>query len=114
MDIEEGVSASSDDYVSTATADTSVESVDQLAADILSDKEDVSSPADNDTADSSKRDVNKLRKLAIHEVFALRLLATTKQRLSLLQALPSLGGEGAVVEDDIPSDSDDDTSKDAQ
>ena len=109
---EEGVeiSASVDKSASTATADTS-ESVEQLAADMLSENEEVSSPVDNDTSDNSNRDVNKLRKLAIHEVFALRLLATTKQRLSLLQALPSLGEEGGVVEDDNPSsDSEDDTS----
>jgi len=109
VDIEEGISASSEDSTkSTETTDASVESVEQLTADILSDNEDVddvSSPVDNDTSDNSNRDVNKLRKLAIHEVFALRLLATTKQRLSLLQALPSLGGEGVVEEDDISSDS---------
>jgi len=114
VSVEEGISSSSDDSVSTATADTSVESVEQLAADILSDNEDVSSPAENDTSDSSNRDANKLRKLAIHEVFALRLLATTKQRLSLLQALPSLGGEGGVEDDISSADSEDDTSKDGQ
>jgi len=112
MDIEEGISSSSNDSVSTATADTSVESVEQLAADML--KEDVSSPAENDTSDSSNRDANKLRKLAINEVFALRLLATTKQRLSLLQALPSLGGDVGVEDDISSADSEDDTSKDGQ
>ena len=104
MDIEEGISSSSNDSVS--------ELVEQLSADILSNNEDVSSPVDNDTSDNP-RDANKLRKLAAHEVFALRLLATTKQRLSLLQALPSLGGEGEAVEDDI-SDSKDDTSTNGQ
>jgi len=36
----------------------------------------------------------KLRKLAVHEVFALRILATTKQRITSLQALPQFGGGG--------------------
>ena len=95
---------------------TDVESVKKLAADMMSAKlnlEDTevikkedgpasSSPVGTSAADNT-RDVTKLRKLAIHEVFALRLLATTKQRLSLLQALGSTDAE--------PSDNTEDTSE---
>lgn len=34
------------------------------------------------------------RRLALHEVFALRILATTKQRIELLESLPQLGDLG--------------------
>ena len=35
-----------------------------------------------------------VRKLAVHEVIALRILAMTKQRIASLQASPQLGGDG--------------------
>ena len=100
----------------SSDAQTAVESVEKLTADMMSAKlnlEDVegtsedgpASPVGTSTTDNT-RDATKLRKLAIHEVFALRLLATTKQRLSLLQALPQLG-----TTDADPSDNTEDTSE---
>ena len=43
---------------------------------------------DDETQSSS------VRKLAVHEVIALRILAMTKQRIASLQASPQLGGDG--------------------
>lgn len=60
-----------------------------------------------DDKDDLKRD-QPLRRLSVHEVFALRILASTKQRISSLQALSQLGGggssddtEGATKEDSV-------------
>lgn len=47
---------------------------------------------------------NSQRKLAVHEVFALRILATTKQRIASLQALPQLGGGSDGTETRSSSD----------
>jgi len=49
--------------------------------------------ADADDDDDEEDGKAKLRKLAVHEVFALRILAATKQRITSLQALPTFGGE---------------------
>jgi len=45
-------------------------------------------------ASDDEGDNSKMRKLAVHEVFALRILATTKQRITSLQAMSQLGGGG--------------------
>jgi len=47
------------------------------------------------------------RKLATHEVFALRILATTKQRIAVLQNLPQLGGGGGGGSEDATAPKDD-------
>ena len=39
-------------------------------------------------SERSSRKKSSIRKLAVHEVFALRLLASTKQRIAALQSLP--------------------------
>ncbi|KAL7538895.1 hypothetical protein ACHAWF_006248 [Thalassiosira exigua] len=71
-----------------------------LAAAMFSVAGAVSSAADDGSGDDlgeleRRRPSNapSLRRLAMHEVFALRILATTKQRISSLQALPQLGGQ---------------------
>jgi len=65
----------------------------------------------NDKAESERgvddpKSSPSLRRLAVHEVFALRILATTKQRIESLQSLPSLVlNDGEAEDNDAESES---------
>lgn len=87
--------------VSKNSPSTSKLSVEQLATDD-SEKGGQASSSPADTADDD--DDAELRKLAVHEVFALRLLANTKRRLASLQVLSQLSSGT----DEKISDKDDD------
>ena len=115
-DIEGTTRVAFDQNEESSDTQTAVNSVEKVTADMMSAKlEDTDvikkdGPASSSSVDTSVadniRDDTKLRKLAIHEVFALRLLATTKQRLSLLQALPQLGTADAEPSDNTKDTSD--------
>ena len=101
--VEGGVAATA--LVGKNSPSTSKLSVEQLATDMLpqdSEKGGQASSSPADTADDD--DDAELRKLAVHEVFALRLLANTKLRLASLQVLSQLSSGT----DEKISDKDDD------
>eukprot|EP00581_Thalassiosira_minuscula_P007956 CAMPEP_0183711678 /NCGR_PEP_ID=MMETSP0737-20130205/7127_1 /TAXON_ID=385413 /ORGANISM="Thalassiosira miniscula, Strain CCMP1093" /LENGTH=649 /DNA_ID=CAMNT_0025940245 /DNA_START=641 /DNA_END=2590 /DNA_ORIENTATION=- len=100
----DGASSPSSEGSTSVEDSSAVESVDAApsheSSDLASAMFSMADPSNGEQ--ESAETAQKVRKLAVHEVFALRILATTKQRIAELQDLPPLSGNGrdGASEDD--------------